>query len=91
MAWTITAYRSYLSEQSRLWIENPSLRASIQLIELELAKNKPRLELYLEQSADRIGPHLWTLPIDGLEVMIEFFPEDRLVQLVWLKPSPLKE
>ena len=91
MAWTIAEYKSYLSEQSRLWIENPSLRASIKLIDLELTKHKPRPDLYLEQSADRIGPHLWTLPIEGLEVMIEVFLEDRLVQLVWLKPSQRKE
>ena len=91
MSWTITAYNSYFHELARLWKENPSLRASIKWIDLELARNKPRLDLYLEQSADRVGPHLWTLPIGGLDVMLEFFPEDRLVQLVWLKPSQSDE
>ena len=85
MPWTITAYKSYLLEQSRLWLCDPSLRKSIKSIDLELKRNEPRLELYIEQHADRVSPHQWIVQIGEFDVMVEMFPDDRLIQLVWLK------
>ncbi len=85
MSWTVTAYQSYLLEQSRLWLSDPELREAIKSIDHELARNKPRLDLYIEQHADQVSPHQWIVPIGGFDVLLEMFPDDRLIQLVWLK------
>ena len=87
MKWTMTAYNSFLDEQAGLWIERPDLHIALDSIDREIIKHQPELLLYLERSADRLGPHLWRLPFDELDVLLEVFPNDRRIQLIWLKPS----
>ena len=83
--WTITIYPSFHDQYAQLWVEHPDLRAVIRNFETDLRKHLPDLELYIERIADRPSPHLWSVPLPGLTVLIELLPEDRKLQFVWIK------
>ncbi len=52
--------------------------------EFEASSQRRDLESWLARTAEARGTHLWIVTHDGvLEFMLECYPEDCLVRLIW--------
>ena len=85
----IRCTQAYEVEFERLWEIAPELRQ--RMSEFEAAIQRRDLEHWLARTAEARGTHLWIVTHDGvLEFMLECYPEDCLVRLIWPRLIPAK-
>gem|GEM_PF-3490330 len=80
--WTVCCTNAYSVEFGRLWESHPETRQSLSVFEAALQRRD--LEAWLARAAEARGTHLWIVRHeDVLEVMLECYPEDCFVRLIW--------
>ena len=80
--WTICCTNAYAEEFSRLWELHPDIRQKLSVFEVELQRRD--LEAWLARTAEARGTHLWIVRHEEtLEMMLECYPEDCVVRLIW--------
>ena len=80
--WMIRCTQAYEAEFERLWEAMPELRR--QMAEFETTLQRRDLESWLARTAEPRGTHLWIVrQPELLEFMLECYPEDSLVRLIW--------
>lgn len=78
----IRCTQAYEAEFERLWEAMPELRRP--MAEFETTLQRRDLESWLARTAEPRGTHLWIVTHEGaLEYMVECYPEDCLVRLIW--------
>lgn len=78
----IRCTQAYESEFERLWESHPEIRRAMS--EFDGSIQRRDLEAWLTRFAEARGTHLWIVTHAGvLEVMLECYPEDCLVRLIW--------
>ena len=82
MWWTVCCTQAYAAEFERIWESAPPVRQAMS--EFEASIQRRDLEHWLARTAEARGTHLWIVTHAGvLEFMLECYPEDCLVELIW--------
>lgn len=80
--WMVHCTQAYEAEFERLWESVPAIRGAMS--EFEASIQRRDLESWLARTAEARGTHLWIVTHEGMiDFMLECYPEDCLVRLIW--------